>query len=493
MDNSRDFDLYKDIQARTGGKLYIGVVGPVRTGKSTFIRRFMELMVLPDIEEKDKNELRDQIPVSGSGKMITTVEPKFIPKEAAKLHISDDIEVSVRLIDCVGFMVEGAQGHRENENERLVKTPWFDHEIPFTQAAEMGTQKVINEHSTLGVVMTTDGSFGEIPRENYIPAEEKTVEELKKLSKPFMILLNCVKPYSQDTMKLAEEMRNKYKVSVLPVNCEQLKRDDVKLVLDMVLREFPIAEFDYYIPKWAEMLPITHPVKEALIQSMKNTVQKMSYMKDVSMEMIQTDSPYISQIKIEKISLADGRVCLNAVVDDSHYYQLLTDMLGTPIDGEYQLVKTMKDLSSMKKEYEKVQGAIEEVRIKGYGVVAPSKEEIILAEPQVIKHGNKFGVKINAECPSIHLIKANIETEIAPIVGSEQQAKDLIEYIKENAAREKGGIWETNIFGKSIEEIVDDGIRAKIHVITEESQIKLQETLQKIINDSNGGLICIII
>ncbi len=487
-------NLYQDIKNRTGGEIYIGVVGPVRTGKSTFIKRFMDILVLPGMtDENDRIRTRDELPQSAQGKTIMTTEPKFIPKEAAQIALSDDVQVKLRLIDCVGFMVEGAQGHIENENERMVKTPWFDYEIPFTKAAEMGTQKVITDHSTIGIVVTTDGSIGEIPRENYVPAEERTVAELKKLGKPFVILLNSTKPYSAETGELAGQLSEKYHNAVLPVNCEQLKKEDISAILDSVLREFPISEFDLFIPKWAEMLPLSHPVKEALLDVMKAAMNQASYMKEVKEKDFNQESPYIKQVKLDKIELSDGRILLNAQIDDSHYYKLLSDMTGLPIKGEYELVRSMKEFAGMKKEYEKVEGALESVRKKGYGVVAPSREEIELAEPQVIRHGNKFGVKMDAKCPSIHMIKANIETEIAPIVGSEEQAKDLITYIKENAAQSEEGIWSTNIFGKSIEDIVDDGIRTKIHVITEDSQVKLQETLQKIINDSNGGLICIII
>lgn len=487
-------NLYQDIKDRTGGEIYIGVVGPVRTGKSTFIKRFMDILVLPGIkDENDRLRARDELPQSAQGKTIMTTEPKFIPKEAAQIALSEDVQVKLRLIDCVGFMVDGAQGHIENENERMVKTPWFDYEIPFTRAAEMGTQKVITDHSTIGIVVTTDGSIGEIPRDNYIPAEERTIAELKQIGKPFVILLNSTRPYSAETTELAGQLTEKYHNAVLPVNCEQLKREDITLILDSILREFPISEFDLFIPKWAEMLPLSHPVKEALLGVMKAAISQASYMKEVKEKDINQESPYIKQVKLDKIELSDGKIILSAQIDDAHYYKLLSDMTGLPIKGEYELVRSMKEFSGMKKEYEKVQGALESVRRKGYGVVAPAREEIELAEPQVIRHGNKFGVKMDAKCPSIHMIKANIETEIAPIVGSEQQAKDLVTYIKENAAQSEEGIWATNIFGKSIEDIVDDGIRTKIHVITEDSQIKLQETLQKIINDSNGGLICIII
>ena len=490
------FDLYQDISTRTGGEIYIGVVGPVRTGKSTFIKRFMDLLVLPAMEDEYvKNQTRDELPQSAAGKMIVTTEPKFIPKEAAKVKLSDDIEVKMRLIDCVGFMVDGAQGHVENQSERMVKTPWFDYEIPFSQAAEIGTEKVINDHATIGMVITADGSFGDIPKENYRPALEKTVSELKQLGKPFVIILNSNRPYSQETGDLAREMEKEYQSTVIPLNCEQLKLEDIRRILELILMEFPITELGLSIPKWAEMLPVTHPLKQALLQVMKKLLQGISYMKDVTKAVFSSlsDSEYITDVRLESMDMADGSIRLIVSTSDSYYYELLTDLSGTEIRGEYQLVHTLKELSEKKREYEKVAGAMESVRRSGYGVVAPSKEEIVLEEPQVIRHGNKFGVKMNAECPSIHMIKANIHTEIAPIVGSEEQANDLIRFIRESADMRDGGIWDANIFGKSIEEIVDDGIRAKIHVITEESQIKLQESMQKIINDSRGGLICIII
>ena len=478
------FDLYQDISTRTGGEIYIGVVGPVRTGKSTFIKRFMDLLVLPAMEDEYvKNQTRDELPQSAAGKTIMTTEPKFIPKEAAKVKLSDDIEVKMRLIDCVGFMVDGAQGHVENQVERMVKTPWFDYEIPFSQAAEIGTEKVINDHATIGVVITADGSFGDIPKENYRPALEKTVNELKQLGKPFVIVLNSNRPYSQETRELVREMEKEYQSTVIPLNCEQLKLEDIRKILELILMEFPITELGLSIPKWAEMLPVTHPLKQALLQVMKKLLQGVSYMKDVTKAAFSqlSDSEYITDIRMEAMDMADGSIRLAVSTSDSYYYELLTELSGTEIRGEYQLVHTLKELSGKKREYEKVASAMESVRRSGYGVVAPSKDEIVLEEPQVIRHGNKFGVKMNAECPSVHMIKANIHTEIAPIVGSEEQANDLIRFIKESAETQEGGIWDANIFGKSIEEIVDDGIRAKIHVITEESQLKLQETLQKII------------
>ena len=488
------YSVYKDIKARTGGEIYIGVVGPVRTGKSTFIKRFMELMVLPKMEdEHGRNQTRDELPQSAAGKMIMTTEPKFIPKEAAQIDLDDGISAKVRLIDCVGFMVDGASGHIENESERLVKTPWYDYEIPFTKAAEIGTRKVINDHSTIGIVVTTDGSIGELKRLNYLPAEERTVQELKNLGKPFIVLLNSAKPYSDETVALAEEMSGKYGVTVMPVNCEQLKKEDIFHILERVLKEFPVTQMDFYIPKWLEILPSTHWLKASVIQAVKDVMGQVSHMKDITGQLLDVAADYIKGMKVARMEMADGSVSVDVNVDDSYYYQILSDYVGIPIEGEYQLMQTLSSLAQMQKEYEKVQNAMSQVRLRGYGVVTPERSEIMLDEPQVIKHGNKYGVKMKAEAPSINMIKAHIETEIAPIVGSEQQAEDLIAYIKQNARESEDGIWNTNIFGKSIEQIVEDGIQAKVSQMTEDCQMKLQDTLQKIINDSNGGMICIII
>ena len=491
MDN---FNVYKDIQARTGGEIYIGVVGPVRTGKSTFIKRFMELLVLPAMEDEHMRSLsRDELPQSAAGKTIMTTEPKFIPKEAARITLTDGIEAKVRLIDCVGFMAEGAAGHIENGEERLVKTPWFDQEIPFTQAAEIGTRKVIGVHSTIGIVVTADGSFGEIKRQGYIGAENRTIEELKNLGKPFVVLLNSARPYSDETARLAKEMSSNYGVSVLPVNCEQLKKDDIYHILEKVLKEFPVTQLDFHIPKWLEILPATHWLKAQVIQGAKNLLKEVNHMKDVAAKLEEQKADGIRSMNIRQMRMSDGRVSIQVEMDDGYYYQILSDVTGIPIEGEYQLLRTLGTLAAMQKEYEQVKNALSQVRMKGYGVVMPERSEIVLDEPQVIKHGNKYGVKMKAEAPSINMIKAHIETEIAPIVGSEQQAMDLIAYIKENARDNEDGVWNTNIFGKSIEQIVEDGIQAKISQMTEDCQMKLQDTLQKIINDSNGGMICIII
>lgn len=487
------FHLYKDIKARTGGEIYLGIVGPVRTGKSTFIKRFMDLLVLPAMEdEAAKTRAVDELPQSAGGKTVTTTEPKFIPKEAAVIKLAPETEAKVRLIDCVGYMVEGAAGHMENEQERMVKTPWFEQEIPFTQAASVGTDKVITNHSTVGIVITADGSFGEITRKQYIPAEEKTINALKKLHKPFLVLLNSAKPYSEETKGLAKEMEETYQVKVLPVNCEQLKKEDIHYIMESLLYEFPLSILEFSVPKWVEMLPNNNRLKSDIIEQVRKLLGELNTVRDAAGHDFVMESDYVDQCVLEQIDLSSGCLKLRIEVKDCYYYEMLSELVGEEIKNEYHMIKLLQDMAKMKKEYVKVQHAIEAVRYKGYGVVTPERQEIHLEAPEVIRHGNKFGVKIKADSPSIHMIRANIETEIAPIVGSEAQAEDLIRFIKEAESSETG-IWDTNIFGKTVEQLVYDGITGKINAIGEESQIKLQDTMQKIVNDSNGGIVCIII
>ncbi len=487
------FDVYRDIKARTNGEIYLGIVGPVRTGKSTFIKRFMDLLVLPKMEDDHSRErTRDELPQSASGRTIMTTEPKFVPKDAAEISLLDDVKVKVRLIDCVGYMVEGASGHMENEEERKVKTPWFEYEIPFTKAASIGTQKVIHDHATIGIVITTDGSICDLKRENYMAAEEKTIRELQSIGKPFLVLVNSRKPYGTEAKQVAEEIQEKYKVTAMTVNCEQLREEDIHRIMERVLFEFPISEVQFYIPKWVEMLPREHKIKADLISHMREMMKQLSEIKDAVGGIPKSESEYMDEVKIDRIEMDTGCVKIRIHVPEHFYYEMLSDMTGMDISGEYELIRTMKEMSVLKQEYDEVKDAMDSVKMKGYGVVSPRKEEIHLDEPTIIKQGNKFGVKIRSEAPSIHMIRANIETEIAPIVGSEQQATDLVRYIKENSETE-GGIWATNIFGKSIEELVSDGMRNKIAMINDESQVKLQDTMQKIVNDSNGGMVCIII
>lgn len=487
-----NFQVYRDIQARTGGDIYIGVVGPVRTGKSTFVRHFMELLALPGMSQEKQAEVRDQLPLSGSGKLITTVEPKFIPREAVPVKLGEDQSVNVKLIDCVGFLVKDASGHVEEGKERMVKTPWFEKAIPFHEAAKVGTGKVIAEHSTIGLVITTDGSFGEIPRDNFVEAEEQTVEELKKQGKPFLVLMNSQMPHREETLKLAGELQEKYGVTVMPVNCEQLRREDITRILEHILYEFPVSEIQFFIPKWVEMLPADHELKEQIIGQIKKMMKQMVHIRDITKDSVRLTGPYVQDTLLDDVSLSDGTVRVRLQIRDEYYYQILSELCGIHMESEYDLIHTMKELAEMNEEYVKIRPALEAVRGSGYGVVVPELSEIQIEEPSVIRQGNKFGVKIKSKSPSIHMIKANIETEIAPIVGTEQQAEDLIQYIGGSSDRGES-IWETNIFGKSIEQLVQDGIKNKIAVIGEESQMKLQDTMQKIVNDSKGGLVCIII
>ena len=487
------FQVYRDMKARTNGEIYIGVVGPVRTGKSTFIKRFMDLLVLPNMtDEHARERTKDELPQSASGTTIMTTEPKFVPKEAASVRLSDDVEVKIRLIDCVGFMVEGASGHIENDTERQVKTPWFEYEIPFTKAAAIGTQKVIHDHATIGFVVTTDGSVTDLPRENYIEAEEKTVRELKTIGKPFVILLNCKKPYSEETRTLQNELEQKYGASVVPVNCEQMKTEDIHEIMRQVLYEFPITEAEFYIPKWVEMLSREHRIKKDLLEQVRSVMTDLEDVRSIVAKEMNTDSSYIKDMTVEQIEMDTGKVRIQIRYEQSYYYEVLSELTGTQIKGEYELISTVKELASMREELSSLKDAFTNVKMKGYGVVTPSKEDIRLEEPVIIKQGSKFGVKIRSEAPSIHMIRANIETEIAPIVGSEKQAQDLAEYIKKESETPEG-VWGTNIFGKTVAELVMDGMKNKIAMIGDESQMKLQDSMQKIVNDTNGGLVCIII
>ena len=488
-------DIYKDIASRTNGEIYIGVVGPVRTGKSTFIKRFMDLCVIPYMEEGHVRERTiDELPQSAQGKTIMTTEPKFIPQNGASIRIDDNQEVKVRLVDCVGFVVDGANGYMEGEGQRMVKTPWFTEEIPFEDAARIGTLKVIKEHATIGVVVTTDGSFGEIFRDNYIDAEERTVTEMEETGKPYVILLNSERPFSAETEQLRQEMEQKYNRPVVAMNCKQMQKSDIVKLLESVLLEFPVSQVEFYIPKWTEMLDVDNDVKQALVRFATRWMERITKMRDLYQEdtLFCGEEDNICKPFIRKIRTEDGTVELRMDVDDTYYFEFLSDITGIPITSEYQMIDMIKNLSQKKQEYEKVEDAIGSVGARGYGVVTPALSDITMEEPELITHAGKYGVKIRANSPSIHMIKANIETEIAPIVGSKEQAEDLIAYIKDGEYSEDG-IWGANIFGKSLGELMEDGIRDKISRMDDECQTQLQNTMQKIVNDNNGGLVCIII
>lgn len=490
MDHNK---LYEDIAQRTQGDIYIGVVGPVRTGKSTFIKRFMETMVLPEIQNTYlRDRARDELPQSGSGRVVMTAEPKFVPEDAVSLSMDDGSSFSVRLIDCVGYMVPGAMGQMDGDQPRMVTTPWMDHEIPMTQAAELGTQKVITDHSTIGIVVTTDGSIGEIPRSSYEEAEGKTIRELQGIGKPFVVLVNSRRPAGEEAKRITQHIRDTYQVQALPVNCEQLKEEDIHRIMEAVLFEFPVSELQFFIPRWAEMLPPDHRIRQDLTACARELLERIGQIRDAVSGIDTPESPYIEEMRLEKIEMDTGCVKIRIDIGEEFYYEMLSEMTGAQIQGQYGLICELKKLSAMKNEYECVKGAFDSVRMKGYGVVKPGRDEITLDEPEIIRQGNKYGVKIRSHAPSIHLIRANIETEIAPIVGSEQQAEDLIRYIRDRKDTE-GGIWETNIFGKTIEELVMDGMQSRISMIGDDSQAKLQDTMQKVVNDINGGMVCIIL
>lgn len=488
-----EYNLYKDIMERTGGDIYIGVVGAVRTGKSTFIRRFLELMVLPKLTDaNEKERLTDELPQAAAGKTVMTTEPKFIPKDAAQLHVADDLDIRVRMVDCVGYMVDGAGGHTEDGKERMVKTPWFDEEIPFTQAAETGTRRVIREHATIGIVLTTDGTVTDIARESYEPAEQRTVEELKASGKPFLVILNTNKPYSDSTKALAERMQEQYGAAVLPMNCDQMHEEDVNRILEHILYEFPISRIDFFTPKWVDMLELDDPVRKRLFTQAKELLDAVTNVRDFRELVLPQPDEMLRELRKEGVRLSDGVAVVRMEVDDRFYYENISRLSGVPVRNEYELITLVKTLAEKKQAYEKVAEAMDSVHMRGYGVVTPTLSEIEMDEPQLMKHGNKYGVRMKASSPSIHMIRANIETEIAPIVGSEEQAQDLISYIKAGG-REEGGIWNTNIFGKTVGELMEDGIRNKISRMDDECQMKLQDTMQKVVNDNNGGLVCIIL
>lgn len=487
------FDVYQDIKERTGGDMYIGVVGPVRTGKSTFIKRFMETLVLPEMKEgAEKDRTIDELPQSGSGRMITTTEPKFIPKQAAKISLNKETDINVRLVDCVGYMVDSAVGHMEEEKERLVKTPWYEYEIPFTKAAHIGTKKVMTDHATIGVIVTGDGSFGEIERSDFYPVEKMLIDEMKSLGKPFIVILNSVKPSSREVQELAEELTVQYGVKVLPVNCDQLRGNDIIDILKNILLEFPLNQINFYIPKWAETLEINHPIKCSILEYAKQILSECEGMKNIY-HLPVAENEYISDAIVSKLNMKDGNADISIQIPEMYYYDMLSNLFGVKVDNEYDLLTLLKDVAELRKEYENVSDAMQSVQMKGYGLVMPSKENITLEEPELIKHGNKYGIKIKANAPSLHFIKANVSTEIAPIVGTEEQAKDFLVNMKEQMKTSSEALWKINIFGKTVEQMVEEGLISKSNKINDDSQIRLQDTMEKIVNDSNGGMVFIII
>ncbi len=487
--------IYKDITARTGGDIYLGVVGPVRTGKSTFIKRFMEALVLPNItDDYQKERAKDEIPQSAGGKTVMTTEPKFIPEEAVNICLADNTNLKIKMVDCVGYIIPEAIGNNENGEERMVTTPWSDTTIPFSKAAEIGTKKVISEHSTIGVVVTTDGSIGEIGRHNYIEAEQRVVNELKQLNKPFAIILNSAHPDDPTTVALATELEAKYNAPVALVDCLKLDSEDIKNILELVLPEFPVKEIAIDLPGWVTALSKEHYLVCALhseILQRANSLTKIGEVKQVFSEI--TENENIDNVFIDSVDMGSGSVNITFSLAPGLYYKTLSELTGIDITNEEELITTISELSDIKTKYSRLESALKSVEETGYGIVAPSVEDLNFQEPQIIKQANGYGVKLRANAPSLHIIKANIETEINPVVGTEEQSKDLINYLWGQYESEPEKIWESNIFGKTMYELVEDGLNSKLENMPDESRTKLGETLERIINEGSGGLICIIL
>lgn len=488
------YQIYKDIQSRTNGAVYLGVVGPVRTGKSTFIKRFMDVLVLPNVTEPHvRQQITDELPQSGNGKTIMTTEPKFIPMTPATIRLEDDSELKLRLIDCVGYMTEGALGHMEENVQRMVKTPWSSAEIPFSEAASIGTRKVIEDHSTIGIVVTTDGTIGDIPRENYLIPEEQTIKELQAIGKPFVVLLNSMYPGALEAKELAKELEEKYQATVLPVNCLTLNAEDITGIMERIVTSFPTNVIYFKLPKWVELLPAENEIKQGVISSVQDYLTHISSMRDVKNARKNISGEYIEQFDIEELRRENGEVSIYIRIKDDYYYGMLSELTGMQITNEAQFLAAVKEMSLSRKECESLKNAWQEVNSEGYGVVYPQADQIRISDPELIKHGGKYGVKLKATAPSTQLIQADIEIDIAPIVGTMEQANDLIAYMKQQVEEGNDGIFETNIFGKTVRQLIEDGISEKIGNINRESRAKLQNTMQKIVNDSNRGIICIII
>ena len=487
--------LYDDIAQRTGGDIYIGVVGPVRTGKSTFIKRFMETLVIPNIENVYRRErARDELPQSGSGRTVMTAEPKFVPEEAVRVEMADGASFAVRLIDCVGYMVPGATGQLENDAPRMVTTPWYDHDIPMTEAAELGTRKVIAEHSTIGIVVTTAGTITDIPREDYLEAEARVITELKALGKPFLVLLNSAYPQSDRAKAIQADIMDRYDVTCMRCNCLELDEDDVTSIIKGVLYEFPVKELDLFLPPWVDALPYDHPIKNELYAAIRQGAAGMRRIRDVEGAMAAIGGcESVSSARVTSINLGAGLAAAALELPRSLFYDTISAQSGFTISDDGDLMSLLTELAGVKKEYDKVSDALQQVRETGYGIVAPGAEEMKLEEPEIVKQGGRYGVRLKASAPSIHMIRADIETEVSPIVGSEKQSEEMVGFLLQEFEGDTAKIWDSNIFGKSFHELVGEDLNAKLKRMPDDARDKFRETLQRVINEGSGGLICIIL
>lgn len=488
-------DIFRDIAERTGGDIYLGVSGGVRTGKSTFVKRFMELLVLPNIKDQyDRERAKDELPQSSAGRTIMTTEPKFVPDEAVEVTIAPGIQVKIRMVDCVGYRVEGALGYEEEEEPRMVSTPWVEEPIPFQEAAEIGTRKVISEHSTIGIVITTDGTITDIPRENYVDAEERVIAELKDINRPFLVLLNSVQPEAPETLELSEELSKKYDLPVIPVDCLQMTQQDVLYILEKILMEFPVNEVNISLPLWVEELESQHWLRRSFEDSVHQAIQDVRRLRDVNGAVEHLAGyDFIEQVKLNKMDMGTGVAAVTITSPTELFYRILSEETGIKVEGEHDLLHLLKELVVSKHEFDKVADALREVQEMGYGMVLPSLADMALEEPQLIRQGSRFGVKLKASAPSVHMIRADITAEITPVIGTERQCEELVRYMLSEFEENPKKIWESEIFGKSVHELVREGIQNKLQRMPENAQVKLQDTVQRIVNEGSGGLICIII
>ena len=488
-------NIYKDIETRTGGDIYIGVVGPVRTGKSTFIKKFMDTLVIPNIaDEYDRARAKDELPQSASGRQVTTTEPKFIPATAVEVKLDGGASLYVKMIDCVGYMVNGAVGDIENGAPRMVMTPWSKEPMPFERAAEIGTEKVITDHSTIGVLVTCDGSFGEIGRESFIESEERVVGELTSLGKPFVIVLNSLTPASESATSLAYELEEKYHAPVALVNCLELDAEDIKNILGLVLLEFPVTEITVSLPPFLSALPTEHPVSKSVRDEVISCAAKIRRVGDIAPCFdAAKENEFISSAAVDNIDLGTGRADVKIALDDGLFFRIVGEMTGFDVSDDGALMTLLYDLSAVKKKYDKVASALDEVSETGYGIVVPDVYDLTLEEPQITRQSGGYGVKLRASAPSIHMIKADIKTEVSPIVGTEQQSEELVRYMLSEFETNPQKLWETNMFGKSLYDLVSEGIHTKLAHVPDDAREKLCETLSRVINEGSGGLLCIIL
>ena len=483
-----DNSIYSDIAKRTGGDIYIGVVGPVRTGKSTFIHRFLDNVVIPNIEDEyDKQRTLDEMPQSASGRTIMTTEPKFVPDDSVRVVLDEDIEFRVKMVDCVGYLVDGAIGAEEDGANRMVITPWSEEAMPFPEAAELGTSKVIGEHATIAMLVTTDGSIAGISRESYIPAEERVVRELREYGKPFAIILNSANPEDDSAHALAHELEEKYNAPVALVCCPQLNAEDIREILALVLSEFPVREMTFTLPEWTEVLPSDHKLKVGFVQNVTDFSQKVSKLGDIER--------HISDYNFQRVSVnaGDGSAIFNIPVDNSEYYKVISEMTGLDISDDRDLLKTISELSEIREKYMKIESALQDVEEKGYGIVMPTLNDLKLEEPTLVKQANGYGVKVTAHADSIHMIKTGIKADFCPVIGTEEQSEEVVKFLAGEARDNPDKVWEYNMFGRSLYDMVSDGMNAKLSHMPDESREKLGETLGKIINEGSNGLICILL